>query len=74
LTEMIKNKPPALLNPGDRLPGSYAMAVDFPLEADRLFDGELNLLLMDGLFTFFLNAFNIYIATVCWTELSIIGC
>jgi hypothetical protein len=49
LAGMIKNKPPPLVNPEDRVTDSYSMAVDFPLESDRLFDGELNLLLMDGL-------------------------
>ena len=44
----MRNKPPPL-NPDERLPNSYAMAVEFPMEPDRLFDGELNLLLMDGL-------------------------
>ncbi len=57
--EMIKNKPPPLMNAGDRIVNSYAMAVDFPLEADRIFDGELNLLLMDGLLEVACYAFNI---------------
>ena len=48
LAGAIKNKPPPLLNPGGAIIDSYAMAVEFPLEADRLFDGELLLLLMDG--------------------------
>ncbi len=49
LAGVIRNKPPPHMNPGDGIASSYAMAVEFPPEADRLFDGELSLLLMDGL-------------------------
>jgi hypothetical protein len=48
LLAKITNKPPPLAEAGDKATDSYAMAVNFPLQADRLFDGELNLLLMDG--------------------------
>jgi hypothetical protein len=43
---VMKNKPQPLLSSGDG--NAYAMAVEFPLETDRIFDKELNLLLMDG--------------------------
>jgi hypothetical protein len=45
---LIKSKPlkpiiPAVVN------NPYAIALEFPDESDRLFDGDLKLLLMDGL-------------------------
>ena len=48
LAALMKKKPPPP-EPGDRPIKSYAMAVEFPSAPDRVFDGELNLLLIDGL-------------------------
>ncbi len=48
LVGLIKNKPlKPVLNATNNNP--YAMAMQLPTESDRIFDGELKLLLMDGL-------------------------
>jgi hypothetical protein len=45
---LIKSKSlKPVLNPSSNNP--YAIAMRFPEESDRIFDGELKLLLMDGL-------------------------
>ena len=52
LVGLIKNKPKPVANVSDNNP--YAMAMCMPAETDRIFDGELKLLLMDGLLYFLL--------------------
>ena len=52
LVGLIKNKPKPVANVSDNNP--YAMAMCIPAETDRIFDGELKLLLMDGLLQFLL--------------------
>ena len=48
LVGLIKSKPlKPILNPLNNNP--YTMAMRFPEESERIFDGELKLLLMDGL-------------------------
>jgi hypothetical protein len=48
LIKLIKTKPKAHINPTEHQ-NPYAVALQFPEEEDILFDGDLKLLLMDGL-------------------------
>ena len=60
---MMKSKPPPLSSPGDG--NIYAMAVDFPSVSERVFDAELNLLLMDGLLGIAIHIYECYCMTSC---------
>jgi hypothetical protein len=53
LLAAIKKKPKARINTGEEHHNPYAVALQFPEESERLFDGDLKLLLMDGLLNLF---------------------
>ncbi len=61
LVGLIRSKTLPILAP-DAKNNPYAIAMKFPEESARLFDGELKLLLMDGLdttYTFWCSKYNV---------------
>jgi hypothetical protein len=54
LAAILRKKQPRALAVDHVHANPYASAARFPMEADRVYDDELNLLLMDGWVQFFL--------------------